>query len=258
MISIVIPTYKEPKYLDLCIESILCSQSWNNEIIVVVDGTYDCNKDVLDKYKGLIKPIIFDENYGQTKATNIGVYNAIHPRICIVNDDNVFPRDWDSSMINDLDYGILLTPNQIEPYNSMFKQFIKQDFGKTVEEFNLQEFQLKELTFRKNKVDDTGSTLPIFMYKVDFLRVGGWDESYPGAHVTDWDFMLKCRLSGMKMRRSYKCNFYHFVSIGTKSPEQIELSKQKENDGFEFFKYKWGSYPVHNPSNNEKSLQKQL
>ena len=36
MISVIIPTYKEPEYLDLCIESILSGQKYKNEIVVVV------------------------------------------------------------------------------------------------------------------------------------------------------------------------------------------------------------------------------
>ena len=59
MISVIIPTYKEPEYLDLCIESILSGQKYKNEIVVVVDGTKDINQSVLDKYKDKIKPIIF-------------------------------------------------------------------------------------------------------------------------------------------------------------------------------------------------------
>ena len=36
-------------------------------------------------------------------------------------------------------------------------------------------------------MDETGSTLPIFMNKYDFLRVGGWDENYKDGMVADWD-----------------------------------------------------------------------
>ena len=43
MISVIIPTYKEPEYLDLCLKSCIEGQVNNNEIIVVVDGFYDVN-----------------------------------------------------------------------------------------------------------------------------------------------------------------------------------------------------------------------
>ena len=129
MISVIIPTYKEPEYLDLCIESILSGQKYKNEIVVVVDGTKDINQSVLDKYKNKITSIIFEENYGQTKATNFGVYSSSNKDILVVNDDNVFPKDWDSILLEDYNSQTdVITPNQIEPYDSMFKQFIKYDF----------------------------------------------------------------------------------------------------------------------------------
>ena len=51
MISIIIPTYKSPEYLDLCLESAIVGQDDNNQIIVVVDGYYNLNKEVLEKWK---------------------------------------------------------------------------------------------------------------------------------------------------------------------------------------------------------------
>ncbi len=38
MISVIIPTYKEPDVLDLCLKSVFEGQHNENETIVVVDG----------------------------------------------------------------------------------------------------------------------------------------------------------------------------------------------------------------------------
>ena len=40
MISVIIPTYKEPEVLDLCLKSAILGQKHNNQIIVVVDGFF--------------------------------------------------------------------------------------------------------------------------------------------------------------------------------------------------------------------------
>jgi glycosyltransferase involved in cell wall biosynthesis len=50
MISVIIPTYKSPDSLDLCLRSAIEGQQNNNQIIVVVDGLYDVNKQVLEKW----------------------------------------------------------------------------------------------------------------------------------------------------------------------------------------------------------------
>jgi glycosyltransferase involved in cell wall biosynthesis len=47
MISVIITTYKEPEALDLCLRSAIEGQRNKNQIIVVVDGFYDINKEIL-------------------------------------------------------------------------------------------------------------------------------------------------------------------------------------------------------------------
>ena len=54
MISVVIPTYKAPEALEICLQSALSNQAGDNQIIVVVDGFYDLNKEVLEKYEDRI------------------------------------------------------------------------------------------------------------------------------------------------------------------------------------------------------------
>lgn len=254
MISVIIPTYKEPEALDLCIESCVVGQTKNNQIIVVVDGFYDLNKHVLEKWKDHINILDLETNQGLCRATNMGVYNATFDHILIVNDDNVFPINWDAALIGNYKSGIVLTPNQIEPYPSMFRQTHIMDLGRDPSTFDLIKFQQYAESLAVLPNDECGSTLPIFMSKTDYLRVGGWDESYPGPWVVDWDFFLKCELSGLKMIRTYDCHFYHFVSLSTKTPEKVEESRIKEQSCHEYFKYKWGQYAKHNSETNSKLL----
>jgi cellulose synthase/poly-beta-1,6-N-acetylglucosamine synthase-like glycosyltransferase len=54
MISVIIPTYKSPEMLDLCLRSAIEGQQNKNQIIVVVDGFYDINKEVLEKWSEYI------------------------------------------------------------------------------------------------------------------------------------------------------------------------------------------------------------
>lgn len=255
MISVVIPTYKEPEVLDLCLRSAIEGQVHNNEIIVVVDGYYEDNKDVIERYKSKISVLTFEENNGLCRSTNFGVYNATNDLILIVNDDNVFPQGWDRRLIESYRPNSVIAPNQVEPIPSMFRQFHIKDLGRNPTTFNLENYWSYEQSVRKDVVDDTGSTLPILINKQDYLRVGGWDESYPGGWVVDWEFFLKCELSGMQMLRTYNCQFYHFVSIGTEAtPEEKQSKAVKEQACHEYFKYKWGQYARHNPETNSKLL----
>ena len=254
MISVIIPTYKEPEVLDLCLYSAIEGQVQQNQIIVVVDGYYDINKDVLEKYKDKIEILALDENVGLCRATNLGVYNAVNELILIVNDDNVFPSSWDKYLEQSWSPNRVISPNQIEPTPSMFRQFHIKDLGRDPNTFDLKAFWKYEIQLLNNKIEETGSTLPILMAKRDYMRVGGWDESYPGPWVVDWEFFMKCEMSGMKMIRTYNCHFYHFVSVGTRTPEKIAQNRQLEMDCHDYFSYKWGQNAQHNPINNSKLL----
>ena len=56
------------------------------------------------------------------------------------------------------------------------------------------------------------------------------------------------------MIRTYNCHFYYFVSLTTASPEKKEQRKQSGQNGYEYAKYKWGSYIKHNKENNIKFI----
>jgi glycosyltransferase involved in cell wall biosynthesis len=258
MISVIIPTYKSPDALDLCLRSAIEGQQNKNQIIVVVDGFYDLNKEVLERWSDSIDILTLESNQGLCRGTNLGVYNARYNKILIVNDDNVFPRFWDTTLEDDWEDGTVITPNQIEPYPSMFKQFIIEDLGRDPKTFDLEKFWLFNYHYASgNKIEENGSTWPILMNKYDYLKVGGFAEDYPSqsGFVTDWEFFMKCQMSGLKMIRTWNCHFYHFVALSNKAPEQLMQSKQEESDCHEYAKYKWGNYIYHNQETNLKFIK---
>jgi glycosyltransferase involved in cell wall biosynthesis len=255
MISVIIPTYKEPEYLDLCLRSAFEGQVNENEIIVVVDGFLELNQPVLDKYPK-VNILDLGKNQGLSVATNWGVYNATNDYILVVNDDNVFPDNWDIALQPHLQKGKVVTPNEIEPQPSMFTQKHIKDLGKSPDKFDLKSFWDYEKTLSVLPPEKSGSTLPFAMYKPDYLAVGGWDIMYPSPHVVDWDFFLKCEYFGMEMIRIYK-HFYHFCGAATRPTlEQSEESTRKEMLAHKFFATKWDGRAEHNPQNNSKLLSK--
>lgn len=257
MISVVIPTYKSPDALDLCLRSAIEGQANKNQIIVVVDGFYELNKHVLDKWADSIDVLDLEENVGLCRGTNLGVYNATHDKILIVNDDNVFPQHWDTVLEEEWEEGAVIAPNQVEPYASMFPQFIIEDLGRDPKTFDLEAFWRFNYHYASgDKKDESGSTLPIFMSKMDYLRLGGWDENYEMGMVADWDFFLKCKLSGLRMVRNWNLHFYHFVSLSTATPEKIQQRKDSEIAGHQYAKYKWGGYLGNNREDNSKFIIK--
>lgn len=256
MISVIIPTYKAPEALDLCLASIIEGQKNQNEIIVVVDGFFDLNKEVLTKYSTQINILNLPNNMGTCRATNIGVYHASNSTILIANDDNVFAKNWDVHLINDFQRNSVLTVNEIEPYASIFPQKHIKDLGRDPKIFDLTSFWEYSDKISKPLIEDSGSTFPIMIEKKDFMRLGGFDENYPSqtGAVSDWDFFVKCSLSNIKTIRTYSCHFYHFVSLSSKSEEMIKKNKDAENHCHEYGRFKWGSYIKHNSYDNSKYI----
>jgi hypothetical protein len=181
---------------------------------------------------------------------NLGVYNAEFNKVLMVNDDNVFPEAWDQDLLEQYKPGSVLTPNQIEPTPSMFRQFHIKDLGRDPKTFDLPQFWgfCDGMNISQN-FDHYGSTFPIYIKKMDYLRVGGFDVSYPGPWVVDCEFFMKCSLNKMDIIRLYSIHFYHFVSLSTKTPEQLAQAKIKEQECHDYFKYVWGDYMKRNKEN---------
>jgi len=259
MISIIIPTYNNVEGLKLCLRSCIEAEVHNNEIIIVFDNEKNTAteiQDLLEQYKSADIKLIFNiGNKGLPYSINKGVREAKYSQILIVNDDNVFPHKFDEILIGNHYYGCVLSPNQIEPKSSIFKQFHIKNLGTDPKSFDLEKFWEYEISIRQDKLDETGSTLPIFMNKVDFLKVGGWDESYNKSGVVcDWDFFLKCNLVNYDLDRIYNCNFYHFVSQSTPTPEDLIVRHKTEHQEHLYAKKKWGKFILSNIDNNIKYL----
>jgi len=128
MLSIVIPTYKQPQNIPLTCEMIhqffnsLCSkETLVYEIIFVDDGSCDETKELLKKITcqdPLVKGIILKENVGQQMATLIGLAYATKEYIITMDDDlSYHPRSIIALLKEirkgyDVVYGVLERPHE--------------------------------------------------------------------------------------------------------------------------------------------------
>lgn len=257
MISLIIPTYRNPDYLDICLKSAIENQVNNNEIIVAVDGFIDESQHVLDKYKQHIQVLDLGVNQGMQTALNLAVMNANNEIICIINDDNVLSKDWDIIIEKEFKIDSVLTINQIEPTGPGIFNFPVKDFGKKPSEFNYEEFIKYEPTIRENKFTLDGGIFPFVISKKNYMIVGGFDTIYQSPFICDWDFFLKLDLNGVDFTRTHNLHFYHFGSAATKNGKEGDKFKQTESPAAQIFIYKWGITPQlfennsHRPKGNK-------
>ena len=255
MISIIIPTYRNPEYLDICLKSAIEQQHNKNEIIVAIDGFIEESKEVLEKYKENINVLDLGKNQGMQTALNYGVMNATNEKIFIVNDDNVFCKDFDLEIEEYLQEKHVLTLNQIEPTGPGIFKFPVKDLGRNPKDFKYDEFIEYEQSIRKNELSLDGGIFPFAMYKKYYMAVGGFDVMYKSPFICDWDFFLKLDLIGLGFTRTHNAHLYHFGSTATKNGNEGEKFKATEGPAAQVFMYKWGIPPQlfknhsHNPKN---------
>jgi len=245
MISLIIPTYRNPEYLDICLKSAIEQQSNKNEIIVAVDGFIEESQKILNKYKDNINILDLGENQGMQHALNLAVINATNEIIFVVNDDNVFCKEWDKVILENLtnEEKKVLTLNQIEPIGPGIFNFPVKDLGKNPNKFRYDEFIKYEVSIKKDKTTPNGGIFPFAMYKKYYMAVGGFDTLYQSPFICDWDFFLKLDLIGLNFIRTHKAHLYHFGSTATKNGKEGNKFKATEGPAAQIFIYKWGMSP---------------
>lgn len=268
-ISLIIPTYRNPKYLDLCIRSAVENKkNPATEIFVVVDGYYEESSEVLESYSGKddnLYIIPLRENVGMAMAINHAVYLSNNPVSFVINDDNVLPTEWDTRLKSVhcpkvIDNSVV-TVNQIEPHDGIYG-FHVMNYGEDPEAFNLNYKKFLEYERNLSKMGSTvsskpGKIFPFLISKKNFLICGGFDMWYESPFFVDLDFFLKLELkSDMTFYRTADIYSYHFGSRATKSGPEGDRFRASEGKAYQQFKYKWGFTPdiVGNAKTNNTRL----
>lgn len=246
MISVILPTYRSPKYLDLCLKSATENRKFNStQIVVIVDGFIEESRAVLEKYSDRINILEFPKNMGMANALNYGVWASETPISFIVNDDNVFPREWDARLepfIEEIMHGTVVTPNQIEPEPSIFG-FPVHPLGLNADEFQYEKFLEIEMQISKAEAAPNGRIFPFLISKKKYMAVGGFDTYYQSPFYVDIDFWLKLELINTPFSRIHHEHLYHFGSRATKMGPEGAKFRQSEGVAAQQFVYKWGYSP---------------
>lgn len=88
--SVVVPVYNTKPYLDRCVQSLLCQQFENFEIILVDDGSTDGSGDTCDMYAAENTRVrtFHTKHKGPSAARNLGIENATKEYLLFVDSDD--------------------------------------------------------------------------------------------------------------------------------------------------------------------------
>lgn len=234
MFSILIPTWNNLDFLELCIRSIHANSAFPHQVILHINDGSDGT--LAWAMANNIQYTHSAENIGICRAVNLSAQKARHDYILFMNDDMYCLPGWDKALLDEAAQlktdCFMLSGTMVEPYNTGNRCVLVADYGTEASNFN----ERKLLGEYKNlqKSDWSGSTWPpALVHKKWWDKVGGYSVEFSPGMSSDDDFAMKMWQAGCRVYKGLGASkVYHFVS---KSTGRIE-----RNDGRKQFMRKWG------------------
>jgi len=233
--SILIPTWNNLAYLQLCIKSIRKNAHFEHQIIVIInegkDGTLEWVETQTD-----LDYVFSDTNLGICFGLNAARSLIQGNYVCYMNDDMYACPNWDLPLKNEIDAighnYFFLSGTMIEPTDTNNPCVIIQPYGTDIDTFE-EELLLKN--YKKNtKKDWKGATWPPNVLHRDLWDlVGGMSVEFSPGMYSDPDLSRKLWAAGVRYFKGIgESRVYHFGSKST--------GKVKHNKGKKTFLMKWG------------------
>lgn len=229
--SILIPSWNNLPYLQLCVKSILQNSDYTHQIIIHVNEGNDGTLEFVKK-QGL--DFTFSkENIGICMSLNRAFSLCATNYIIYMNDDMYVCPGWDSELIKKIpqDNELFMLSSTLIEHTSKDSCRVIADYGKTTELFK--EKELLAQCGNLMREDWQGSTWPpTLVSKKTWEKAGGYSEEFSPGLYSDPDFSMKLWQSGCRdFIGCGKSLVYHFQS---KSLFRIPL-----NNGKKQFFSKW-------------------
>ena len=241
MISIIIPSYNNLKYLELCISSLKKNSHFKNEILIHInegsDGTIEFVKQ--KKIKFTHSSINDGLCIGCNKVSKLSSFEYI----LYAHDDMYFLPNWDLLLIEEVKS---LNTNKFYLSSIMINGdpklngHLNLQAGDTVEDFD-EKYLLQNYEDLKH-ADFQGSTwAPHLIHKDLWNQVGGFSEEFSPGMGSDPDLNMKLWKSGVRIFKCLgKSRVYHFGSMTIHKKQKSFFKKNQGSIANKIFLLKWG------------------
>lgn len=190
-VSIILPTWKEAKYIKRSIESVLTQTFYSWELIIIDDGLYNERYKEIKEYIGKDKRIILlrnEENLGIQKTLNKGLKVAKGEYIARIDDDDEWiSKDKLQKQVEFLDENheyVLVGTGVI----------IVDEKGEELNRYLLPETDLK---IRENILNrNCFCHIAIVFRKNTVIDLVGYSEEENTKHIEDYDLWFRLGLVG--------------------------------------------------------------
>jgi glycosyltransferase involved in cell wall biosynthesis len=228
-LSVIIPTYNGAHKLPNILGSLLYQSVKPYEIIIVVDGSTDNTREVLESFQTEIAflRIIYQENSGRAMVRNTGASNAKGDILLFLDDDMRLTRDgiekhlaFHRSHPKTILFGrAALDPSKI--ISDDFSQFRLSCENKWIKEFDK---GLNKITLEKYGF----TTQNLSCSKKTFEYIGGFDARLNDSE--DFDFSLRALDLGIPIYFDYHLLAWHddYIAIDKYIKRQVQYIESKQ------------------------------
>ncbi len=165
-ISIIVPIYNAEKYLNKCIDTLLCQTKNELEFILINDGSTDRTDEIIRKYKDKRIKYYKNKNQGIGKTRNFGISKSTGKYIMFIDSDDYLEENtcqtlYDKAIKENADlvicdfYKVYYPTNRIEEVKLLdFKNTTLKENPKLINEVNLSPWNklYKRELITKNKI----------------------------------------------------------------------------------------------------------
>ena len=238
--SIIIPTYNNFNYLKLAIESLKKNSSFDNEIIIHINGIDKETENFLDQIN--IKFTKSSKNIGLCSGVNLASKKSSTDYIVYAHDDMYFLPKWDFYLFEE----IKLLNSKLFYFSSTHISHIPDKGGKGVANHVFFDAGEKIENFNEKKLLENFESLsfhdlqgshwaPHIIHKDIWEKIGGFSEEFDPGFGSDPDLNMKLWNIGVRIFKGVnKSRIYHFGSLTTRKNKDIV-----QNNARKTFLIKW-------------------
>ena len=230
VISFIIPSRNNLKYLKQAYESIRKNSSVEHEICIADDFSDDGTMEQVLVWMKRDKNIKFHRNHGPTRLGHTILYDtlindyATHDVVMIFHADMYLCPKSDEAIYKHLEPGKVVSLTRIEPpLHPDGPEKVLEDFGIEPEEFDEEALLKKVTTLQLMHGTDynfakftEGIFAPWAIYKEDFQSIGGHDPLYAPQSKEDSDIFNRFVLAGYELIQTWEGFVYHMTCRGSR------------------------------------------
>lgn len=253
-ISFIIPTVNNLKYVKNAYASVRKYADPEHEIIILdddsTDGTWDWLVSLDDPNLRIWRNNT-GARLGHTITYDIGIDLAKNEIVTILHADMYIGPNYVENALKHMKRGTVVAATRIEPpLHPEGKEKIVMDFGLWPETFKETEFVDFVKIRQEHDKDQTtrGIFAPWFIYKEDFIAIGGHDPLFAPFPYEDSDLFQRFVLAGYELVQSRDSLVYHLTCRGHRWTDDTKLGqhdnffeKSEANARFNYIR-KWHSW----------------